>query len=75
MERLPNPEQEIDRRTGDGLDIRFVWNHVIEAAYTRVTDERSGETFTAHTEPGVHPYESFLHPFVYRVEPGDGTLS
>lgn len=62
-------EQEIQRRhnQSDGLEVVLVWNSLINLAYSRVHDHKSGEQFNSIAPDGVHPKETFDHPFIYRV--------
>lgn len=64
-------EQEIKSRhnQNDGLEVVLVWNSLINLAYSRVHDHKSGEEFNAIAPDGVHPRETFDHPYVYRVVP------
>jgi len=57
--------RELDRRTGDGLEIRLLWRPHDNAVLVAVADARSGESFTIEVREGEDPLEVFHHPFAY----------
>lgn len=69
MEDLQEHEQELDYRcnVSDGLEVQLVYNSLLSMAYTKVEDRKTGQKFSSLTPDGVHPRESFIHPFMYRV--------
>lgn len=69
MEPLRDGQQELDHRfnRADGLEVRFIWDSIIEQAYSQVEDHNTGEQFNAIAPDGVHPKETFAHPFMYRI--------
>lgn len=74
MEALKDGEQEIMHRNEQaaGLEVQLVWNALIDLAYSKVEDKQSGESFMSIAPDGVHPLETFYHPFIYRVrQPGE----
>lgn len=68
-EQLPEHERELDHRHNPaaGLEVQFVWNSLLNLAYSKVFDHNSGDHFSAIAPDGVHPVETFRHPFMYRV--------
>jgi hypothetical protein len=70
---LLDGEHEVDRRfsQNDGLEVVLVWNSLINLAYSRVHDHKSGEQFNSIAPENIHPKETFLHPYIYRVEASD----
>lgn len=73
MEQLPDHESELDYRRTDNIEVQFVWNSLIELAYSRVHDHKTGEQFNSVAPDGTHPYETFCHPYIYRIEPNGST--
>jgi hypothetical protein len=69
MEALPEHMQEISYRydRAAGLEVQFVWDSVIEQAYSKVYDHNSGEQFNSIAPEGIHPKETFDHPFIYKL--------
>lgn len=71
MEGLPDHIQEVDYREADcgKFQVQFVWDSVIEQAFTKVEDHSTvpPTRYNAIAPDGVHPRESFIHPNIYRV--------
>ena len=57
--------QELDRRTGDGLDIRLMWSKHDGRVHVEVTDARTGDAFTVEVRQGESAAKVFQHPFAY----------
>jgi hypothetical protein len=60
--------RELDRRTGDGIDVRLLWcqnGHVTVA----VTDTKTGEAFELPVREGERALEVFHHPYAYAALP------
>jgi hypothetical protein len=56
--------RELDRRTGDRIDVQLLWNPQTDRVSIAVEDGRSGERF----ELAVNPTEAltaFHHPYAY----------
>lgn len=56
--------RELDRRTGDGIEVRLLWNSRTDQVSLAVEDERSGEAFVLDV-PGADAREAFNHPYAY----------
>ena len=56
--------RELDRRTGDGLEVRLLWRPHDNAVLVAVADSR-GEDFTIEVQEGEQPMHVFHHPFAY----------
>ena len=56
--------RELDRRHGDGLEVRLLWNPRTDEVSVAVEDERSGEAFVLDV-PGRDALEAFTHPYAY----------
>jgi hypothetical protein len=59
-----NPIRELDRRTGDGIDVRLLWNSVTDRVLVAVADERSGDSFELRVT-GADALDAFHHPYAY----------
>jgi hypothetical protein len=61
--------RELDRRTGDGIEVRLLWcqndGHVMVA----VTDTKTGEAFELPVREGEPALEVFCHPYAYAAWP------
>jgi len=57
--------RELDRRTGDGLEIRLLWRPQDETVLVAVADARSGESFAIEVRDGERALDVFHHPFAY----------
>jgi hypothetical protein len=56
--------RELDHRSGDGIDVRLLWNSRTNRVSIAVEDERSGEAFVLEV-PGSDAREAFSHPYAY----------
>jgi hypothetical protein len=56
--------RELDRRYGDGIEVRLLWNPHTDEVTVAVEDERSGEAFVLDV-PGCDALEAFTHPYAY----------
>ncbi len=56
--------RELDHRSGDGIDVRLLWNSRTNHVSIAVEDERSGEAFVLEV-PGSDAREAFNHPYSY----------
>lgn len=64
--------RELDHRTGDGIEVRLLWNSRTDQVTIAVEDERSGEAFVLDV-PGADARDAFNHPYAYvfRQNPPD----
>lgn len=60
--------RELDARSGDGLDIRLLWNPADDALTVTVADARSEEFLVLAVAPQA-ALEAFNHPFAYAAAP------
>jgi hypothetical protein len=67
MENIPEHLQVINERLTDGLEVVMVWDPEISQAFSLVHDHKNGERFTSIAPDGVHPKDTFDHPYIYRV--------
>lgn len=67
MENIPEHLQVVNERLTDGLEVVMVWDSEINQAFSLVEDHKTGDKFSAVAPDGVHPRETFDHPFMYRV--------
>jgi hypothetical protein len=58
------PIRELDRRTGDGIEVRLLWNSRTDRVSVAVADERSGETFELAVDSS-DALAAFHHPYTY----------
>lgn len=57
--------RELDARTGDGLDIRLLWEPATDKLVVYVIDSKEHTDFEVPVPPGVSPHEVFMHPYAY----------
>ena len=57
--------RELDRRTGDGLEVRLLWREGSKNVMVDVSDERTDDSF-ALVVPGPRARDAFQHPYAYR---------
>jgi hypothetical protein len=56
--------RELAHRSGDGLDIRLLWDAVQDAVTVAVADSKTGERFEV-AAPRARALHAFNHPFAY----------
>jgi hypothetical protein len=56
--------QELDARSGDGLEISLLWSRAANAVKVAVRDLRLGREFDVNVDPR-HARRAFRHPFAY----------
>jgi hypothetical protein len=56
--------RELAHRSGDGLDIRLLWDDAADSVTVSVADERTGEVL-AIPAPRCDALHAFNHPFAY----------
>ena len=61
--------RELDRRTGDGIEVRLLWCQNDGHVTVAVTDSKTGETFELPVHEGERALEVFHHPYAYAAQP------
>ena len=61
--------RELDRRTGDGIEVRLLWSQNDGHVTVEVTDTRTGEAFELLVGEGERALEVFHHPYAYAARP------
>jgi hypothetical protein len=56
--------RELDRRRGDGIEVRLLWNARTNRVLVSVADEREGDSFEVEVRDG-DALEAFHHPYAY----------
>jgi hypothetical protein len=54
--------RELDRRTGDGIDVRLLWCQNDGRVMVAVTDTKTGQAFEVPVREGERALEVFHHP-------------
>ena len=62
--------QELDHRTGDGIDVRMLWNPSDNRVVVAVSDFKTGEAFDIEVGADESALEVFRHPFAYAAYRG-----
>ncbi len=57
--------RELDRRTGDGIEVRLLWSQHDGHVTVAVTDTRTGEMFELPVREGDRALDVFHHPYAY----------
>jgi hypothetical protein len=65
----PHITRELDRRTGDGIEVRLLWSQNNGRVTVAVTDTKTGEAFELPVREGERALEVFHHPYAYAAEP------
>jgi hypothetical protein len=60
--------RELDSRSGDGLDVRLLWNPADGSIVVTVDDARTEEAFVIAVA-ATDALEAFHHPFAYAAAP------
>jgi hypothetical protein len=55
---------ELDRRSGNGVDVVLVWEPATNRVFVGVIDERTGGEFAFEVDP-ANALDAFYHPFAY----------
>ena len=58
------PIRELDRRTGDGIEVRLLWNADTDQVVVSVHDARTVESFELEVATGDALF-AFQHPYAY----------
>jgi hypothetical protein len=61
--------RELDRCTGDGIDVRLLWCQNDGHVTVAVTDTKTGEAFELPVREGERALEVFHHPYAYAALP------
>jgi hypothetical protein len=61
--------RELDRRTGDGIEVRLLWRHNHGHVTVAVTDTKTGEAFELPAREGERAPNVFHHPYAYAARP------
>ncbi len=61
--------RELDRRTGDGIEVQLLWCQNDGAVRVAVTDAKTGETFELPVREGERALDVFHHPYAYAARP------
>jgi hypothetical protein len=61
--------RELDRRTGDGIEVRLLWCQNDGHVTVAVTDTKTGEAFEVPVREGEHARDVFHHPYAYAARP------
>ena len=56
--------KELDHRTGNGLDVRLLWQSATNEVFVQVSDERTAKAFTLSVAPD-EARDAFIHPYAY----------
>jgi hypothetical protein len=56
--------RELDRRTGDGIDVRLLWSPLTDQVVLAVHDARTDESFELQV-PAADALLAFRHPYAY----------
>ena len=56
--------RELDRRASDGVDVRLLWNSVIDQVVVAVHDAHTSESFELQVRAS-DAFLAFQHPYVY----------
>ena len=56
--------RELDRRTGDGIEVRLLWHPNTNRVSVAVEDSRRGESFQLEVD-GDQALDAFHHPYAY----------
>jgi hypothetical protein len=67
---------ELDHRSGDGIDVRLLWEPASGRVLVTVDDDRTGDRFQVHV-PGANALDAFHHPFAYdqRARPARDSIA
>jgi hypothetical protein len=61
--------RELDRRTGDGIEVQLLWCQNDGHVTVAVTDTKTGETFELPVGEGERALDVFHHPYAYAAGP------
>ncbi len=69
IQPLTHITRELDRRTGDGIEVRLLWCQDDGYVTVAVIDTKTGEAFEPPVREGERPHEVFHHPYAYAARP------
>ncbi len=69
MEAGTDEVRELDRRAGDGLDVRLLWEPHTNRVSIAVTDLRAGSSFEFEVDR-ADALAAFRHPYAYARHDG-----
>jgi hypothetical protein len=55
---------ELDRRSGNGVDVVLVWEPATNRVFVGLLDQRTGSEFAIEVDP-ANALDAFYHPFAY----------
>ena len=65
MHTIPDPAiRELDHRSGDGIEVKLLWNSLTDRVSVAVEDQRTGEFFELDAPP-EDARIAFEHPYAY----------
>ena len=56
--------RELDCRSGDGIEVRLLWEQRSDSVFVAVADERTGDRFRICIDPAA-ALDAFQHPYAY----------
>jgi hypothetical protein len=66
--------RELDGRSGDGIEVRLVWDAQTDRVYVAVDDERTGDRFQIRVDAAA-ALDAFHHPYAYDHRSDDHGLA
>jgi hypothetical protein len=66
---LTHIPRELDRRTGDGIEVRLLWCQDDGRVTVAVSDTKSGVAFQLPVREGERALDVFHHPYAYAAGP------
>jgi len=61
--------RELDRRTGDGIEVRLLWCQDDGRVTVAVVDTKTGVAFELPVRGGERALDVFHHPYAYAARP------
>ncbi len=71
---LTHITRELDRRTGDGIDVRLLWCQEDGRLTVAVADTQTGVAFELPVREGERALDVFHHPYAYAARPQHGRV-
>ncbi len=66
---LTHITRELDRRTGDGIEVRLLWCQDDGRVTVAVSDTKTGVAFELPVREGERALDVFHHPYAYAAPP------
>lgn len=66
---LTHITRELDRRTGQGIEVRLLWCPDAGDVTVAVSDTKTGEAFELRVRESERALEVFHHPYAYAARP------